>query len=425
MLDIEFIRTHRDEVEQAIQDKLYKPGDINLDELLSLDEERRGLITKRDQLLAERNSLAIEQAKERGPQIKVELAEIEPRLAQVEEDYRSHMLQIPQIPAADAPRGDESKAVEIKKVGEPTNFDFTPIDHIQLGKQLDLIDIERGAAVSGYRGYYLKNEAALMHHGLMQLALHTMRARGFTIVVPPTIVRDFALVGSGHFPAGAQEVYQIANPGRLADGSEEKDAAYLAGTAEVPLLAYFADQTIDQTKFPVKVCGISQAYRSEVGGYGRDTKGLYRLHEFMKVEQVVLTEADDAAQAKAFQEMLEPVEELLQALELPYRIIDIPTGDMGQGKVRQYDIETWMPSRNAYGETHSASMLGDWQARRLGIKYKTADGKKLHAYTLNNTVLASPRLLIALLENHQQADGSIRIPEALAKYVGVDRISAK
>ena len=229
MLDIEYIRTNRDTVAQAITDKLMK---LDLDRLLTLDVERRELITKRDALLAERNQLAIEQAKERGPALKAELAEIEPRFADVEAEFNLLMLQVPQIPAADAPRGDESQYVEIKKVGEPAKFDFEPKDHIALGKILDLIDIDRGAAVSGYRGYYLKNEAALMHHGLMQLGLQIMRKNGFTVMVPPTIVRDRALVGSGHFPFGRAEVYQIANPSRLADGAQEKEAQNLVGTAE-------------------------------------------------------------------------------------------------------------------------------------------------------------------------------------------------
>ena len=428
MIDIEFIRTNIDIVKQAVTDKAM---DVDVDRLLDLDEERRSLITKRDQLLAERNGLSIDQAKERGPAIKKELATVEPKLANVQRKYDDMMLLVPQIPAADAPRGGEADKVEIKRVGEPTIFDFEPFDHIQLGHRLDLIDVERGTVVSGYRGYFLKNEAALMHHGLMQLALQIMKKRGFTIVVPPSIVRGFTLIGSGHFPFGEDEVYQVGNPGRLVDGSSEKpedperdrrEPFYLAGTAEVPLLGYFADQILNESDLPTKVCGISQCYRSEVGSYGKDTKGLYRLHEFMKVEQVVLTTADDTAQRQAFTELLEPVEELLQALELPYRFVEIPTGDMGAGKVKMYDVETWMPSRNEYSETHSASALGDWQARRLNIKYKTTDGKKTIPFTLNNTVIASPRILIALLENHQQADGSIHIPAVLQPYVGSSEI---
>lgn len=422
MLDIEFVRSNRDVVAQAIADKAMT---LDLDELLRVDQERRQLIIQRDQLLATRNTLSIEEMKARGPEIKVQLATIEPQLQAAEAQFAELMLQVPQIPAADAPRGEPSAFVEVKRVGAPPTFDFEPKDHLMLGKLLDLIDTERGAALSGFRGYFLKNEATLIHHGLMQLGLQLMRKRGFTVMVPPTIVHEPALIGSGHFPFGKEEIYQIGNPGRLADGSVEKDPTYLVGTAEPSLLAYWADQLVDQADLPIKAAGISQCYRSEIGSYGKDTKGLYRIHEFMKVEQVILTEANDQAQQQAFDAMLEPVEELLGLLELPYHIIDTTTQDMGAGKIRMYDVETWMPSRNAYGETHSCSMLGDWQARRLNIKYRTADGKKLHPYTLNNTVIASPRILIALLENHQQPDGSVKIPVALQPFIGKEYIQRR
>lgn len=422
MLDIHFIRENTDAVRDAIAKKAMS---VDLDRLLELDDERRTLIVKRDELLATRNGLRVEQMKEQGPAIKAQLADIEPKLGEVELAFRELMMTVPQIPANDATEGAADKAPVVKTVGEIPTFDFDYKDHLTLARDLDLIDTERGADVSGYRGHYLKNEAVLMHHGLMQLGLKLMRDRGFTVMVPPTIVKDFALEGSGHFPFGKDEIYQIGNPGRLADGSERKEPLYLVGTAEPSLLAYYADQTLTTEQLPIKAAGISQCYRSEIGSYGKDTKGLYRVHEFMKVEQVLLVEASDTAQQAAFETMLEPVEELLQALELPYRIIDTTTEDMGAGKVRMYDVETWMPSRNAYGETHSASMLGDWQARRLNIKYKAADGTKKHVYTLNNTVIASPRILIALLENHQQADGTVRVPAVLQPYVGASVIGAR
>ena len=241
-------------------------------------------------------------------------------------------------------------------------------------------------------------------------------------MVPPTKVREFALVGSGHFPAGRAEVYQVGNAARLNDDSD-REPEFLVGTAEPSLLAYHANSLLDEHELPVKLCGISPCYRSEIGSYGKDAKGLYRIHEFLKVEQVILCAADEAEQQLQFDAMLAIAEELLGSLDLPYRILDIATGDMGPGKVRQYDIETWMPSRKGYGETHSCSMFGDWQSRRLGIKYKTKDGGKHYVYALNNTVIASPRILIALLENHQQPDGSVRIPEPLQRFVGTDLIT--
>lgn len=418
MLDIHYIRENAEVVRDAIAKKQIA---LELDTLLGLDDERRTLITERDNLLSERNSMAPEQAKERGPAIKAQLSELEPKLAEVEAQFGRLMLLVPQIPAEDAPVGDETASVEVKQWGTPPQFDFAAKDHVQLAHDLDLVDFDRGTEVSGFRGYYLKNEAVLLHYGLMQLGLEIMRKRGFTLMVPPTKVKEFALEGSGHFPFGRGEIYQIGNAARMTDEST-KEPAFLVGTAEPSLLAYHAHQTLDGATLPLKLAGISPCYRSEVGSHGKDAKGLYRIHEFMKVEQVIIAPADDEQQRALFAEMLGIVEELLQSLELPYRVIDTATADMGAGKVRMYDVETWMPSRNGYGETHSNSMLGDWQARRLGIKYKDQSGEKRYAYTLNNTVVASPRILIALLENHQQADGSVRVPEPLQRFVGADRI---
>ncbi len=419
MLDIHYIREHTSDVREAIEKKGI---DLELDELLALDDTRRELIQRRDALLAERNRLDVATAKQRGPAIKAELQAIEPNLSDVEARFDELMLLVPQIPSPDAPVGDESASVEVKRHGQLPTFDFEPKDHIQLGRDLDLLDLERGAEVSGFRGYYLKNEAVLVHYGLMQLGLELMRERGFTLMATPTKVREFALVGSGHFPAGRGEIYQIGNAARMRDESEKEDA-FLAGTAEPSLLAYYAHQTLHDREIPIKLAGISPCYRSEIGSYGKDTKGLYRIHEFLKVEQVIICKADAAEQQRLFDEMLTIAESLLQSLELPYHVIDTATADMGVGKIRMYDIETWMPSRSGYGETHSCSMLGDWQARRLGIKYADRDGQKRYAYTLNNTVIASPRILIALLENHQQADGSVKIPEPLQRFVGSDIIA--
>lgn len=419
MLDIEFIRTNKD----AIADAIAKKGmAIDLAELLRVDEERRSLITKKEELLAERNQLSIDVAKERGPAIKQQLQEIEPQLVTAESKFRELMLLVPQIPSSVAPVGDESANRVVKTVGETPTFDFQAKDHIELGESLDLIDFDAGRNVSGFRGYYLKNDAVLLEYGLLQLGLRLMRDKGFSLRVPPTIVRSFALEGSGHFPFGKDEIYQIANPGKLQGGEDIQDAHYLGGTAESSLLAEFANTTLKQESLPIRVAGISPCYRSEIGSYSKDVKGLYRIHEFMKVEQVMLCEASDEQQEKYLQEMLGIAEELLQLLELPYRVLEIATGDMGAGKVHMYDIETWMPSRNAYGETHSDSSLGDWQSRRLGIKYVDAEGKKQHVFALNCTVVATPRILIPLLENHQQADGSVRVPKALQEYVGTDTI---
>jgi len=231
-------------------------------------------------------------------------------------------------------------------------------------------------------------------------------------------VRDFALVGSGHFPSFKEEIYQIANPSDIREQDDAPEPLYLAGTSEPSLLAYYADHTFAEQDLPVRMCGISQCYRSEVGSYGKDTKGLFRLHEFVKVEQVIICKNDTAVSNAFLEELRGVAEELLQDLKLAYRVIQICTGDMGAGKHKMYDVETWMPSRNGYCETHSDSNLTDWQARRLNMKYKTADGKREYVHTLNNTAIASPRILIALLETYQQQDGSIVIPEVLRPYMG-------
>jgi seryl-tRNA synthetase len=259
----------------------------------------------------------------------------------------------------------------------------------------------------------------------MQFALEKLRKKGFIIMIPPTILREKALIGSGHFPEAKDEIYQIANPGRIAGGEETKEKFYLGGTSEPALLAYYADTILEEKKLPIKMAGFSSCYRSEAGSYGKDTKGLYRLHEFMKIEQVVLCHADLEKSHKLFEEIGNNAKEILQELKLPYRVVQVCTGDMGAGKYEMQDVETWMPSRDSYGETHSDSALTDWQARRLNIKYRIKNNEKKIVYTLNNTMIASPRILISILENYQQKDGSVKIPKVLQKYVGAHKIEKK
>jgi seryl-tRNA synthetase len=292
-----------------------------------------------------------------------------------------------------------------------------------LGEKLDLIDLEKGAQTAGFRGYYLKNEAAQLHFALLFYAWQKIISKGFTPLLVPTILREFALLGSGHFPFGREDIYQIANPGKLESGKTISEPLFLAGTAEPSLLAYFANETLKEEDLPVKVCGWTQCYRSEVGSYGRDTQGIYRIHEFMKVEQVVLCPADEKVSDEWLEKMRIYSEEILRDLKLPYRVIQVGKKEMGAGKRKMYDLETWMPSRQGYGETHSDSNLTDWQARRLNIKYKTKKGEIKFVHCLNNTVLASPRILIAVLENFQQKDGSILIPKVLQGLMGKKKIA--
>ncbi|MBI4090446.1 MAG: serine--tRNA ligase, partial [Candidatus Komeilibacteria bacterium] len=262
-------------------------------------------------------------------------------------------------------------------------------------------------------GYYLKNDLLMLQWALFSYCLNKMREKGFTMMLTPTMVREMALIGSGHFPAAKEEIYAV-------------DDNFLAGTSEPALLAYRAEELLDRSELPLKYCAVSPCYRREIGSYGKDTKGLYRVHEFWKIEQVVFCESDLAVSMPLFEELLSNAEEILQELALPYRVLAICTADMGAGKYKMYDLETWMPSRNGYGETHSCSHLTDWQSRRLRIRYKGVSGKSIFPHTMNNTVIASPRILIALLENYQQADGTVAIPDVLQPYLnGQTRIGGR
>ncbi len=446
MLDIKFIRDNQDKVKKAIADKRV---DLDLEELLDLDAKRRDLLTELETLQATKNSVSksIPTLSEEEKKVKfLEMKEVDEKtkalkeqLKPVLENYDRLIALTPNIPSPETPVGKDSSGnvpwrywnkevgvidptKEPEKVSNiPKKFDFEIQDHISLGKNLDLIDTESGVKTSGFRGYYLKNEAVLMQYGLIWHALKKMQEKGFTLMIPPVLVREFPLFGSGHFPAGRDEIYEIGNPATLEAG-ENKERQFLAGTSEPSLLAYYEGKTLTEKDLPIKVCGVSSCYRSEVGSYGKDTRGIYRIHEFMKVEQVVLCKADTLEGDQWLENMREIAESMLQDLALPYRVLNICTGDMGAGKYKMYDIETWMPSRKDYGETHSDSNLTDWQARRLNIKYKDKEGKSKFVYTLNNTVIASPRILIAILENYQQADGSILVPEVLKPYVGKDVI---
>lgn len=446
MLDIKFIRENQDLVKTTIANKRV---DLDLEELLDLDAKRRDLLMELESLQATKNAVSksIPQLSDEEKKVKfLEMKEVDEktkvlkeRLKPILENYDRLIALTPNIPSPETPIGKDSSGnvpwrywnkeigvidptKEPEKVKDiPTKFDYEIKDHIALGKDLDLIDTEAGVKTSGFRGYYLKNEAVLMQYGLIWHALKKMQEKGFTLMIPPVLVREPALFGSGHFPAGREEIYEIGNPGSLEAG-QVKEHQYLAGTSEPSLLAYYEGKTLSEKDLPIKVCGVSSCYRSEVGSYGKDTRGIYRIHEFMKVEQVILCKAEIFESNQWLENMREIAESMLQDLNLPYRVLNICTGDMGAGKYKMYDIETWMPSRKDFGETHSDSNLTDWQARRLNIKYKDKDGKSKLVYTLNNTVIASPRILIAILENYQQKDGSIIVPEILRPYVGKEII---
>lgn len=424
MLDIKFIRENI-----KLMEKVAKNKGLSFDfkKLLKLDEEKRKLQVKIEELQKQRNILAKKHTDiSTGKAVKEELKELEPKLIEINEEFLELSLHVSNVYSDDTPIGqDESKNVVLKTHGKIPKFDFKIKNHIELAKNLDLIDLERGVKVSGFRGYYLKNQAVRLQLALMNLTLDKMTDEGFTLMVPPTLVHKMALVGSGHFPEAKDEIYQIANPGKLASGENIKEEIYLVGTAEPSILAYRADEMLDESELPLKYSGFSQCYRSEIGSYGKDTKGVFRIHEFMKVEQVIICQADHKIAEKWFEKLLNISQSILKDLELPHRIVKMCTGDMGLGKYKMCDVETWMPSSNAYRETHSCSNLTDWQMRRLNIRYKTKNGQKIYPFSLNNTGIASPRIFIALLENYQQKDGSILIPKALQKYCGFKEIKVK
>lgn len=436
MVDIKYIREHQAEIKEAIRNKNIK---LDLDELMAADRERVELIKKIEQLNESKNRLNDEIARaksdeerkeviEKGKQVKSELAELEPKYKEVNEKFEALMVRVPTVPSSDTPIGkSDADNVEVYHWGEPKKFDFEPKDHIQIGTSLDILDFERGAKVGGFRGYYVKNDGVSLVMAIMMYAVQKMISKGYLPMIPPTLVKGFALFGSGYFKGTKydpeiDEIYKVATSDRESDGKLSGEEKFLVGTAEPSLLAYYSGETLDGSKLPLKMCGYSQCYRSEIGSYGRDVKGMYRVHEFMKVEQVVIAPADIEAANRIQDEMTGISGEMHEELGLPYRRLQICTGDMSAGKYRAFDIEAWLPGANRWAETGSASNFLDWQSRRLNVKYTDKDGSKKYAYLLNNTALPSPRVFIAILENYQTKEGKVVVPEVLRKYIGKDII---
>ena len=412
MLSIDYIRENKQKVVDAAKNK---NREVDIDSLLKFDDRRKALIQSIQKLREERNSTASEKNVERGRKIKEELKKLETEETEMSKQIEELLSVIPNVPLDEVPIGkDESFNKEIKTWGTKPNFKFNPKSHEQLGKDLDILDLERGSKVSGFRGYFLKKELAQLHFGILMFALQSLVKKGYSPITSPSVVKGFTLFGSAQFPWGEKEVYAL----------NDQDA-YLAGTGEVAVTAFHSGEILEEKNLPEKFVTLSPCYRKEAGSYGKDTKGLYRVHEFWKVEQIVIaTNSIDEAR-KLHQELQNNSEELLQALEIPYRVLLMSTGDMGEPQILKYDTEAWMPSRNGYGETMSNSIMGDFQMRRLKTKYRSRDGKTKYCFSLNNTALASPRVLIPLLENHQQEDGSILIPKALQPFVGFSEIRNK
>jgi len=419
MLDIKFIRENAAAVKDAAAKKNIDPAII--DELLEVDKARRELMQSTESIRAEQKKV---KDRETGTKLKEKFKEEEGKLIPVEKRFNELMVLVPNIISEDTPIGkSEEDNKEIFKWGEPKKFDFAPKDHMAIGRDLDILDFEKGTKVGGFRGYYVKNDGVLLVMGIMMYAVHKMVEKGYAPMIPPTLVKGFALFGSGYFKGleynpDVDEIYQIATGDKEASGETSKDKKFLVGTAEPSLLAYYSDEVLKAEQLPIKHCGYSQCYRSEIGSYGKDVKGMYRVHEFMKVEQIVVCEADIEKANKIQDEMTGISGEMHEELGLPYRRLAIASGDMSAGKYRAFDLEAWLPGMNRWAETGSASNFTDWQARRLNVKYIDADGEKKFAYLLNNTALPSPRVFIAILENYQRADGKVDVPEVLQKFVG-------
>ena len=436
MIDLRLIREQPELVRDAARKKNLRAESV--DELLAVDARRRALETEFNELRSQQNKAGERIArapKEEKAALSAEMGQLKARLKQIDEeravvDQQLHerMLLMPQIPDPAAPVGaSDQENVEIRRVGTPRRrdeFGFPFRDHVELGVALDIVDVDRGVKLAGSRNYVLKGAGAELHEAVLRLAWDRMLSRRFappaggpaalrfTPLSVPVLVLDKLMEGTGYFPQGREQAYLC-----------ERDGQSLVGTAEVPVTGLHADEILDADQMPKLFVARSTCFRREAGAAGKDTRGLYRIHLFDKLEQVVLCRADAAESAYWHEIIVRNATDLLEELELPYRVLEVCTGDMGLGKVRMYDIETWMPSRDAFGETHSASRFHDFQSRRLNLRYRDEHGKPQFCHTLNNTVIASPRILIPLLEQNQNADGSVTIPMPLRPYMaGRERI---
>ena len=411
MLDKRFIREHPDDVKRAVREKGIN---LDVDELLKLDRASRELQHKVDSTQALRKSSAsgpVAASEERRAYLRNlndDVKRFRAELAETNQKLNALLLLTPTIPWTGAPVGpDESANVVIRTHGTPPEFDFQPLDHVELLEKRGWADFTRARKVSGERAYALTGDMVLLERAVHAYALDLLRDKDFTLVSVPSLVREEALIGTGQFPAHREETYAIP-----------ADDLYLAGTAEVALVGFHSGEMLDHKRLPIRYAGISPCFRRKPGSAGRDVRGLLRVHQFEKVEQFVICAADDAESDDWHEQLLGTAEQLLQALGLAYEVVECSTGDMGAGKYRMNDINTWLPSLGAYRETHSCSSLHDWQARRANIRYKDADGTVRFAYTLNNTAVATPRILAALVENLQTSEAQVRVPAVLRPYLG-------
>ena len=416
MLDIKFIRENKDVVQAGAKKKHIV---VDIDALLVLDDERLKQLKEVEELRSEINRVSNDIARNQDTALKVQLIEEmravkedikskEEKLGKITEEWQKMMLHVPNVPDMSVPEGlSDEENMEVRAWGEKPNFSFTPKSHTELMLAHDMADYERGSKVAGFRGYFMKNDGARLEWALMRFVEDRfMNKEGFTPMIVPSLLRREPFMGTGYLPQSEEDLYKT------------QDMDYLAGTAEVSTMGYYMNEIIDKKNLPIKFFAFSPCFRREAGSHGKDTKGIFRIHEFVKYEQVVLCEANHEESVRLHEEITANSEALLKELGLPYHIVINCGGDLGLGQVKKYDIEAWMPSENRYRETHSSSYFHDFQARRLGIRYKDEIGKMQFVHSLNNTALAMPRIICQIVENYQQADGSIKIPEVLRPYMG-------
>jgi seryl-tRNA synthetase len=428
MVDLDHLRSHPQLYEHACR---VKGVDVNIRGFLKLDALYRELLKMVEEMRARKNSVSKRIPGMKGEEKEEALAEMkklgaglrekEKELSSVADQWKEMQLMLPSLPLKKVPIGETSAQNKtVKTWGDVSRLPESPRGHVTLGEGLSILDIPRAVKFAGARSYLLKGDGARLELAVLRFAIDHLLKKGWELFIPPVLVDREAMIGMGQFPGAIDQTYAVGVE-RREGGLLESNNLYLVGTSEVSLLSYHRGEVLQASDLPVKYCGLSTCFRREAGTYGKDTKGIFRIHQFQKVEQVVLCEADEKKSLELFEEMRTNAEEVLQTLDLPYRVVDVCTGDMGQGKVYMQDIETWMPSRKSYGETHSCSYLGEFQSRRLNIKYEDAKGEKRYVHTLNNTCIASPRILIPLLEIYQNRDGSVTVPEALQPYMGGQR----
>ena len=414
MLDIKFIKENKDIIKESAIKKKIK---VDIDRLIDLDNQRIRISQAIEEMRAEQNKVSEtisrlsneERVKvlEEMKGLKDKMKKEEELLNEILKEWQILMLQVPNVPDISVPVGDSDEDnQEIKSWGVIRDFDFTPLPHHELMEKRDMVDFERGTKTSGFRGYFIKGDAAMLEMAIWQYVMSKWQNKGFQPMIVPSLVRDLALVGTGYLPGGENDLYH-----------DDKD--YLAGTGEVATMYYYSDEIIDfDDSKTIKMIAFSPCFRKEAGAHNKDVKGLIRVHEFFKVEQVILCEASHELSVLLHEEITNNAEEMMQELGLPYRVVVNCTGDLGQGQVKKYDIEAWTPSQNKYRETHSASYFHDYQTRRLNIRYRDSEGKLRFAHSLNNTAAATPRLLALILEYYQNKDMSINVPEVLIPYMG-------